>query len=552
MVYVSSISVSTLTINFESLVELELGLLEEAALKFDEVLVNESSNITASFGVASCCLLLATRKIGDGKFGAALDTLTKGIVSLTPFMNEEHRHFCILKLLGDLYSQGFKIPEGAFSKVNLDIISESKYMKQVYPKKQFLAQGYDVYCKCLDRIQNNTDILGSDLLVASALNDMATNLMLQAHLQMKSNVYLDESTISILSRARDCYTKAIQSNELDASLWCGLGCSLFHLDQMLSQHAFCRAIQLDKNSSDAWANLGFSYADNEKVPQCEAAIDVLTQVADTPLMWILRGFVLEKKTSTLSNVIDNLRNASDAYRACLQTSKMKSALLGLASSCRRFGFHKDCNEIEKAIQRDASKESHSSASLYLSLSDTKRDEVTFFLQKVMELENGMKDTECCLFDELVRNIEACHRDSSPPHQPLLNEEFGIDAAQRHVHMNPDDGEAWLKLAKGMLVEFTNLKSPSEQHRSLLIFSVQRANLILKTAITAPVTSSTPGSLHQSVIIRSVNAALISDAEAMSSWVRGQNEKNGKIKSSQNLQRALILDPENRLARIKIQ
>lgn len=521
-------------------VQLELGLLEDASLKFDEAMQGSKANISASYGVACCSLLLANKNIEDGKFGSALEMLSKGIKAISSFVNEEC-NCTILKLLGDLYSHGYKLPLTVFGGIDLHDIKS---------KQQFLEKGYVAYESCLETLKQNVTKTGNDLLTSSILSDMASNLMLQAQFQMNRKNEVDEKVLLLLTRAREHYSKAIQLNELDASLWCGLGCSLFHLDQILSQHAFCRAAQLDTQYADAWANLGFSYAERSKFIECEAAINVLTQVADTPLMWILRGIVLEKTATDTSDAVEKFQNASDAYRACLQTSQNQSALLGLASTCRRCGIDAQStdNIFKNAVKHITSRESYSSLSLFLSASD-KEDALPHFLYKIMEIESGKDDIECSVFNDLVEYVENFNQSCSTNY--LADEkEQTLNLAQSYVHMNPDDGEGWLRLAKRMVMEFTQLKSPSEHQRNLMIDTVRRANLILKGAVVEPVTvaSSSIGNVQKSVVVRAVKATELSDAEVLSSWVQDHVSER---ESSKCLQRALLLDPENRIARVKL-
>ena len=77
-------------------------------------------------------------------------------------------------------------------------------------------------------------------------------------------------------------------------------------------------------------------------------MDQLTQVADTPLMWICRAALIEQEA--LVRVGDEkllMSQAADAYRAALQVTKHPSALLGLSLSCR----------VSPADKNDARKES---------------------------------------------------------------------------------------------------------------------------------------------------------------------------------------------------
>ena len=66
------------------------------------------------------------------------------------------------------------------------------------------------------------------------------------------------------------------------------------------------------------------------------AFDCLTQIADTPLMWIGRGLAHEVLAGSEESLVDqdiHLMNAADAYRAALQVNQNTAALLGLRCAC---------------------------------------------------------------------------------------------------------------------------------------------------------------------------------------------------------------------------
>lgn len=60
------------------------------------------------------------------------------------------------------------------------------------------------------------------------------------------------------------------------------------------------------------------------------SLDALTQVADSPLMWIGRALLLESNGTEKS-----WKRAADAYRTALQVSQSPAALLGLSMTCRK-------------------------------------------------------------------------------------------------------------------------------------------------------------------------------------------------------------------------
>ena len=87
---------------------------------------------------------------------------------------------------------------------------------------------------------------------------------------------------------------------------------------------------------DTWSNYALNCLEFDATISCIEALDALTQVADSPMMWIGRALLLEskgRKASDKSKLIA-MEKAADAYRAALQVAREPSALLGLAMTCR--------------------------------------------------------------------------------------------------------------------------------------------------------------------------------------------------------------------------
>jgi len=333
--------------------------------------------------------------------------------------------------------------------------------------------------------------------------------------------------------------------------WCGLGCALCPLDIMLSQHAFCRALQLDKNCTEAWVNLSLLYGDQDVLEASEETIDALTQVADTPLMWIARGLLLEKKASQGNRSEEKLQCASDAYRACLQTSRDPYALLGLALTCRRLGFDNEsnCNDYKTTAEEIARKESHSTLSIFLDSSGGSNPAAEL-LHSVMRIEQGggeAKSEMMTLVHKAISSLGISEAIDDEGKTSGLDEKEMLGIAHQNVLKNPDDGENWLALAKHLILAFTEVENPSKQSCKLVYDTLERAKYILKTAATQPATlypTNISSSTHKTMVSKSVAGTTLSEAYALSSWVQHVDVR----KNSHYLQRSLILDPENCFAR----
>mmetsp|Transcript_23288 Transcript_23288/g.29368 ORF Transcript_23288/g.29368 Transcript_23288/m.29368 type:complete len:328 (+) Transcript_23288:2-985(+) len=322
---------------------------------------------------------------------------------------------------------------------------------------------------------------------------------------------------------------------------------------MLAQHAFCRALQLDKNCTEAWVNLSLIYADQDKLVASEKTIDALTQVADTPLMWIARGLLLERHTSRGIEAEEMLQSCSDAYRACLQTSRDPSALLGLALTCRRLGFDNDGTEssgYKVAAEEIASRESHSTLSIFLD-SYGGNNQVAELLHSTMQIERqqGEDKSEMDFFVSKAIRSSGIGGETKANEGKFsgLNEKDTLDIARQTVLKNPDDGESWLDLAKQFILAFTKTQNLSKQSHELVCDTIERAKYILKRAVTQPLTlypANLSSHTHKLMVSQSVKASTLSEAYALSSWVQDRDVR----KCSYDHQRSLMLDPENSFAR----
>ncbi len=545
-----------------SIVELDLGLLDNAVLKFEQVLENSSnsnSRYSASYGFASCHLLAANQYVEEGKFGAALQNLCKGIESLSCLLSGDTyvKANCVLKLLGDLYSHGYKVPSSTFDVAMAGVEEEKKEFPST--KIEFLIQGELIYMQLLQKVEAEVDIIGDTSMLTAALNDVGTIILLQANLKgatiKQANAEEGEEVNSLLIRSKEFFLRAIQSNGLDSFAWLGLGCAMCSLDNLLSQHALCRALQIDKNLVDAWVNLSFIYGEMNKLNASEASIDMLTQIGDTPLMWIARGLLIEKCSKEASDVTEKRQSAADAYRACLQTSRNPVALLGLGLNCRWLGLENssNCDGYRSRAKYISQKESEASLSMYLT-SCKVESPIAKFIHTIITDEHVYDNTTHCdgeTLDKVLTASDTINGQSSDDRSMTI-EQTTIKNAQQMVKQNPDDGKNWLRLAKLLTMSFTNLKNPSKQSRELLLDAVERAKYILKAAVTEPVilqATVSSSNTRKSMISSPVEATQLSDAYALSYWIN--HDHNEHKNDSHDLQRALLLDPENRYARAKL-
>ncbi len=347
-------------------VDLDLGLYEAAAETCAKVLVMESSfhvKRMATYTEGEALLSLARGRILEGKFGSCLSLLTKGAARLKSQSMEKNNdstksRYCELKLLGDIYSCGHSLPLYVFRQLKTDEPQsencEENFNRHVENKLSFLIEGEQAYAAALTMVKvasgREND---AQWLVAAAATDLGTNLLFQANVvqlalgegsaqieSTSSSLSVMESSrlLGLITRSVNAYLSAIDSSPCDGSAWCGLGCALIALDPVMSQHAFSRGIQLDPFLADSWSNLSLLYASHDKNKSSEV-LDQITQVEDTPLMWIGRGFLMEETAMEWSDdeVVKEacFAKAADAFRSALQIQQHSAALLGLSLNCRR-------------------------------------------------------------------------------------------------------------------------------------------------------------------------------------------------------------------------
>ena len=607
-------------------VELELGLIDESVEKFQKVLNTDRvlTHHSAAYGLASCMLVFARQANEQGKFGDALVCLRKGIQSLSIFIENDVDFCCVWKLLGDFYSHGSIIPSSVF-----DTDADNGITK----KLEFISQGQDIYKRIISSIDkidatNRTDEMSS--LRTAALNDVAINLYLRARLRRellhegsgigptsRSDIANDEECQHLLNLSMDFFMSAIETDPLLSLSWCGLGTTLVSRDPILAQHAFCRALQLDKGTEDAWANLSLLYFDYDKLSQSEEAVDSLTQVADSAIMWIARGLLIEKQSRSSETSESVISKASDAYRASLQISRHEAALLGLSMTSRRLGVNNKVvsEDYMKEAENIAIKDSHANMEMYMGSTNrcnlgamalngimscerslTSRGKISLSSEQVTHFlnigRNELKDTmkkvvqlpdnrapnaidsaveithsinmdayvpPICLAEDFNKLLTSCLNVSEDAVQSISSKHYvstarkllSINEARRNIIQNPGNGLMWLDFSKTLL---RALPSDIPHGMSTVVkTSVQKAKeIMISDAVDAPLLhpmvkgSSTH---HKSVHSTPVTSRYLSEVFALSDWVKDISTE--ECCEVNDLQRSILLDPENIFARSKI-
>jgi hypothetical protein len=460
-------------------------------------------------------------------------------------------------------------------------------MSLLQNQASFIAEGEGFYRRAEET--KSADEEDDDELFRAALAcDVGNSALLQGQILSvltgegqgtPSNLSLSETlrvteVATAFKRSTEAFTRAIQLNPLFAPAWCGLGCAVAGSDPLLAQHALARAIQLDKALPDSWANLGFLYAGRHSFKAASGVMDELTQVADTPMMWICRAAVLEREALYEPEVDDKKRKlsqAADAYRAALQVMKEPTALLGLGMTCRVTG------------ETEMRKQSHGYLSEFYGSTSGRSVGASLLLHATSVegcLQNKLNGTSSAWKDELIEksldSIDKLSKASrelfvAPPQESEmileskegvvnaeliadLRAEFGKKGTgtaskestpmslQMQIMMDPSNGKLWLTYAKRLAMDLTKLKG--DKRRRLILQTMETTNLACDKATmmlgaASAAASDKAEALALTFSVKTVAQELLEDIK-----------KPPEIAppSGYDLQRALMMCPDNHLAR----
>jgi len=577
-------------------VEMELGLLNKASEKFQRVVDSgrKDAQIDACYGLASCMLASARQAEEEGKFGNALSYLKRGIATINMLIESQldRMFYCIWKILGDLYSFGFLIPISAFAGTGSDGYGQ---------KMQFIAQGQAAYSHIVRDISKlDSSISSSDVIstvLSTTLNDIGINCLLRARIcddlifegmekgnsTCWSEVTKEKEVQELLNSALSYFTDALKYKPLSSCCWAGLGYSLIARNPVLAQHAFCTALQFDKSNVDAWANLCLLYLHNDLIETSEECVDSLTQVSDSALIWLVRGLRVEKELGLeATNEMHALSKAFDAYQASLQISRQQGALLGLSLMARKLAKvavqDKRCPNFELFLR-----ESFANLDIYLNLNGSKNIgavalcgvtgiEKAFNLQLEgrisshlahILMQHGANRTqhtpaikEYYTRNEEIRNVTDevnAYIDASETNKncniSLENcdaETVSIHVARQHLLRNPSDSLLWLQLSKALL-QALNPTSTTESYEAVLAALKRSKETMLIQVSGSSSCDSVHGINHSTP---SPSSSQLSEVFALSYSIFDIHIETTN-KSSYDLQKSVVLDPENYIARSMI-
>jgi len=517
-------------------VELELGLYDESIDRCNEAIsscANTQLKRLASYIKGKAIISMARQNLQDGKYGLAYGYIKLGASMRCDSYSE-------LKLLGDLYSVGEALPSYVFVEDVSEFSNEcapddddeyEEYIITVEIKRKLrLLQAAKVaYSKALEMVRSENTIEEEKNLTAAAATDIGCILLAQARiisLALGDGSGGETSSISglkdqhghllnIIEESIKSFMFAVENNPVDSSAWCGLGCAIVAIDPLKAQHSFARALQLDKMGiPEAWTNIGVMFTHYDFRSIASEVLDSLTQVEDTPLMWICRGLLFESAANVWQKQGASLLKAADAYRAALQLFQHPSALLGLSLTCRRndLSLMAVNDEIYSALACEASKnESLLSMSVYQSIAGNTNHlaHVDLFMKLEKALDRLVSNNDetgedglqvkslvdmiherklVCIDDDHVRkksktmdceidfatvplkkatitgsvpfkmineaidNVLTVDSMAMSRHNNTQTKQIAVEDARNAVYLNPENGELWLNFAKLLVQE----------------------------------------------------------------------------------------------------
>ena len=540
---------------------MELGLFEDADKRFSraiEICDHSSTEVyvAARYGRSVALAALAQQDNQDGKSGLAMQRIQQAVDGCREIADET-KFVCVEKLVGDLYTLAASLPPNAFAE------SESTSdEEQLQLQLRFMSNGEAAFRAAVDLIGENDE--ESNIVRASLLTDAGVNLLLQAHLLSsweRKGLHRSKTpkACAAFENAGIFFRQAIDVCPTFAPSWCGYGCALAQSDPIMAQHAFSRSLELDKLSPDSYANLGFLLTHFRKFAASGSVLDALTEVADTPMMWINRAFILECQTALTPHdhsASENMQQAADAYRAALQVVKHPSAMLGLAMTCRMSSAG-DPKLISSMMY-----ESHNYTTEYLGVvgrvdvpttilngvfsiesalqtcapfGDAMVDEgQAQILQGISQLANGdLTDGRNTMLDTtLLRQVAEKHACPTT----VFHEEEEIEAwsLDRQILHEPNRGDLWVQFAKDLVSKDSAVPAARIIQKGALILMQQVSGLL-----------ALPRDSHF------VNAQDLSDALSLWYWLENHDQANiegGEAPSVVDLQRSILISPGNPIAR----
>jgi hypothetical protein len=284
-------------------------------------------------------------------------------------------------------------------------------------------------------------------------------------------------------------------------------------------------------------------------------MEALTQVADTPMMWMNCAYILEQEAAMrIGHCHKDLEGimiqVSDAYRASLQLAKHPAAQLGLSltsrvkkakglggdgviqTSWRKHAFllMKEYAGASSVTGRPASVfegpmniEKAFEAPIDAQWKDIISKEGKFMMKETPQ--GKIAGVDISSFDKILNTCDAA-ADKEPNSKPA---NLTLQSIQEKILTDHEQADLWMLLAK---------EAVSIHEIELASDAASRASFMLSHQF------------HDFGMSSSVDASIFSEAVSLYSWLKELTQNADRVSESTtyDMQRALLMDPENGIAR----
>lgn len=527
---------------------MELGLFDEAAEKLLRAKETDDHEwkIVSNYGLCLCLLSTSRRDAQEGKYGTALQHLRLAVDicrRLSPAAG------CVQKLLGDVHSFGALLPPDVFASLGSDIPAETSVRSQM----AFVAMGVQAY-QDAEAVVTGSSEDETNLLKACLASDSGCNILLQAQLLSgldSQGIGLEsDAAVELFEQSASEFRRALALYPAHAPAWCGLGCALITGHPLLAQHAFCRSLELDNQQPDSYANLSFLYTSFQRLDASSSVSDALTQVADTPMMWINRALIEQMRR--LNN--QSLEHAADAYRAALQAGALPLAKRGLGLTCRFGSDDIDSGRQESYLLLDEYNTATGATDLPCVLLGGMAAMELAFQRSSPEGRSNMSSSgrqqvvhawdQLKLSSDVVDELLETEMIQKVLQETSVDVDDGqVDATNvtnlpplaRQVVNEPNRGDLWLAFAKELSLNSTTVAfdafAAADQAVRILSQQASEPSLRVKGSHALPILASD-----------------LADALSLRYWLDSLNGPTPTAVTSVDLQKAILLSPNNRLVR----
>ncbi|GJQ65964.1 hypothetical protein Trydic_g4060 [Trypoxylus dichotomus] len=261
-----------------------LGQLAEARRDFEAIIREDRTFVPALKGVAVTCLNQAKEYQKNQLWGLARDCAQYALDKLTVAIEQASSISCLWKLTADACYLVANLPESYYCMLVLSALAEGKDVagSKMLEQDELFALAERCYCKSMSLTDDNI-LIWHDL----------------------ARCYLSHARHSLNDSNRDLYQKAftavhhcVVADPANWEHWNLLGVVAFFKEPKnyaLAQHAFIKAVTIERHSAIAWCNLGAFYLHFEEDKLANKAF-AQAQRYDPAYVnsWVGQAFIAEK------------------------------------------------------------------------------------------------------------------------------------------------------------------------------------------------------------------------------------------------------------------